>query len=362
MLEVTAQTGSSRQDARKRDDTDVLDDPAWFLDHLDFGRDAAILTHTDREALSRTVFLDQRWDRGGSRQCAVPLSRLRRYESSTAGPALIWHTAFCCSTLIASCLDTPGQCLALKEPMALVDLNLARRGGLAVADERLTAGVLSHLGRGFDPGERVVIKPSNGANGLAPDAAAAGGPMLMLYSSCRDFLLAVIGGGPAPGGGEDRRRFVRDLMAERVISQRPPLRWRPEDLFTMTDLQVAALLWHTQVGEFRAVARAVGPARARALNCDTFLSHPAGVLAGLDRFFALGLGQARIGAIVQGAKLKQYAKLPSVSFDAVRRRRGFSDIEAELGPTLDALVAWSYQACPETPPGDPIGAPLMGLA
>ena len=353
-MDVAGSFQSNRDTGSANPAADIFGDPAWFLDRLDFDRDAAILTRATRETLSDAIFLDARWDRRGMERRTVPLSRLRAYVGPAAPPAVIWHGAFCCSTLIASCLDAPGTCLALKEPMALVDLNRARREGRDAADRRLGAAALSHLGRGFAKAERVVLKPSNGAAALLPDAAAIGAPMLLLYSNCRDFILSVA------GGGEDRRAFARALMAERVLGQRSP-RWRPEDLFSISDLQVAALLWHTQVGEFRAVARTVGLGQARSLDCDRFLAEPGRALNGIDQFLGLGLGSSRISAIVNGPKLKRYAKQPAMAFDAASRTAEFSVLVAKLGPALDALVDWSYAVCPETPRDDPIGAPLMDL-
>jgi hypothetical protein len=183
--------------------------------------------------------------------------------------------------------------------------------------------------------------------------------MLFLYSSCRDFILSVAGGGSPESGGESRRRFARDLLAERVLVGRPGVRWRPKDLFAMTDLQVAAVLWHVQVAEFRAVARALGPGRARSLNCDAFLADPRRGLEHLDRFYDLGLGAGRIQDIATGPRLSRHASQPDRPFDAEARRRGFARLEAEMGSTVVDLVAWSYRMCPETPRGDPVGASLM---
>jgi hypothetical protein len=243
--------------------------------------------------------------------------------------------------------------------MALMDLDDALQGAPEQADDRLVSGVFSLLARGFAAGERVVIKPSNTTNAIIPAAAGATGPMLLLYSSCRDFILSIARGGGVAGGGEDRRRFVRDLMARRVLNQRPSLRWRAEDLFALTDLQIAALGWHAQMAEFRAVARALGPRRARSLDCDVFLADPWRGLDHLDRFLALGLGPARTEAIVHGPTLSRHAKKPHMAFGAAGRRRAWSIVETELGPSLDDLVEWSYRVCPETPRGDPVGSPLI---
>lgn len=323
----------------------------WFLDRLDFPNQLAIFTRTDRATLSEAPFLDHRWRRRGSEQRALPLARLREFQTYAPAPAFIWRSAFCCSTLIASCLDAPGICLALNEPAALVDLGSARKSGAPDADSALASAVFARLGVGFGPGERVVIKPSSAAYTLLPEAVQSEAPILLLYSGCRDFLLSVIGGGRERGGGEHRRKLVRDLMAARVLSGQPGLRFRPEDLCVMTDLQAAALLWHVQVAEFRAVAKAAGPAQARSLDCEIFLADPARNLGAIDDFLGLGLGGG----------LGRYAAAPEMAFNAEARRRGFLELEEQWGSQVDALVAWSYEIFSETPKGDPIGAPLLAL-
>jgi hypothetical protein len=193
---------------------------------------------------------------------------------------------------------------------------------------------------------------------LAPGAAAAGAPTLLLYSSCRDFVLAIASGGPAPGGSEIRRRFVRGLLTERLRTGWIAPRWRQANFAHLTDLQLAALIWHIQMAEFRAIVAAPAPG-VRSLDCEAFLTDPARALAALDALFGLNLGAARVEAIVHGPALQRYAKGPSASYSALQRRATLSAAEAALGDELDALVAWSYEICPETPRGDPVGAPLL---
>jgi len=344
------------KDAGTPDPSAILDDPAWFLERVVVQLDAAVFTRTTRQSISETVFLDHRWKRDGAPNVTLPLGALRAYAGRDR-PAMIWHTAFCCSTLIADLLDAPGACLAVKEPGVLVDLAAARRAGSPIADDRLAEAVFAQLARSPTPGERVVIKPSNGANALV--GVDSGGPALMLYSSCRDFILSVVGGGPVNDGGEERRRFARALMLDRATSLRPSIPWRALDLGMMTDLQVAALLWHAQVNEFRAVARARGPGRVRSLDCADFLADPHRTLTAIDAFLGLGLGEARVEAVIAGSKLGRYAKSHGRAFSAAQRDEELAATAAALGPALDTVVAWSHQVCPATPPGNPVGAPLL---
>ena len=338
--------------------SDIVNDPAWFLDRIVPQLDVAVLKPANRQVIAEGLFLDHRWSQDAT-TAKIPLGALRDYAGEDR-PAMIWHTAFCCSTLIADLLDTPGVCLALKEPGVLLDLAAARRAGAPAADDRLSKAVLTRLARSPTTKEQVVIKPSNGANSLL--SIDTGGQALMLYSTCRDFVVSVVAGLPAHNGGEDRKRFARTLMLDRATSERPNIPWRPFELCVMTDLQIAALLWHVQVMEFRAVARQRGPARVRSLDCADFLADPQRALAALDDFLGLKLGPARINTAVGGEKLSRHAKTPEAAFSARRRAESMAAAAEAIGPVLDAVVNWSYQVCPATPPGDPIGAPLLAAA
>ena len=338
---------------------DLLEDPAWFLERVVVQLDKAVFRRATRQSVSEAVFLDHRWANDDAPTATLPLGALR----ACAGwepPAMIWHSAFCCSTLITDLLDAQGVCLALKEPGVLVDLAAARRAGAPAADDQMCRAVLGRLARSPSAGERVVIKPSNGANALI--AVDSGGPALFLYSSCRDFVTSVVAGLPAHAGGEERRRFARALMLDRATSLRPSIPWRLHDLAVMTDLQVAALLWHAQVMEFRAAARQRGAGRARSLDCAAFLADPGRTLAAIDDFMGLGLGAAHIEAALGGEKLGRHAKTRDSAFNPSRRDQQMAAAAESIGPVLDGVVAWSYQVCPATPPGDPVGAPLLGPA
>jgi hypothetical protein len=92
--------------------------------------------------------------------------------------------------------------------------------------------------------------------------------------------------------------------------------------------------------EFAAAARIAGPARARFLDCDAFLENPAGVLSQLDGFFELGLGEARIGAVVRGPKLKRHAKAPGLAFDPAREREALGEVRRVHARDLEAAETW----------------------
>jgi hypothetical protein len=312
---------------------EVLSDCAWFPHRVDFKAGEVVFTRTNRDALAAEPFLDDRWERSRRASRRLPLTALAEAPELARAPAIIWNSAFCCSTLIADCLDWPGRSLALKEPIALVDFADARRSGVPQADDVALAGLIRLLGRTFTPGARAVIKPSNDANTLIGAWTLFAGPALFLHASQRRFLLAVA------KGGETRRSFVRRLMGARATAA--DARFTARDIALMSDLQVAAVLWRLQMDEFAVAARKLGPERARFLDCDSFLADPGSALGGLDALFDLGLGAARIADIVAGPKLRRHAKAPNEAFDPELESRRFAEARQDLGPELEQLERWS---------------------
>jgi hypothetical protein len=285
----------------------------------------------------------------------VPVDALAAEVGQDAAPPelhFIWHTSFCCSTLLADTLDLPGRVLSLREPLVLVPVADTKRAVSLMKrpmPPRLIEIVFRLLGRAR--GEKVVVKPSNFANVLVQEAARhCHGKVLFLYTDLEGFLISI------EKGGESLRKYARRLFSNIAGDGGAALPWPPQDVFKMSDLEIAALAWHMQIAEFRRSARVLGPARAAALDCEAFLNDPAGTLGALDTFFELGLGAGHIAHVVAGPLLKRHAKVPSHAFNAERRRALSDNVRARLGAELQRLVDWSYSACPDTPRG----APLVG--
>src|SRR5215472_11999559 len=220
----------------------VIADAHWFPE--DLKPDGTLsFVRVDRDDLVREPFLDERWQRE-----QLP-HRWHRVEEVTrqlpvrlARPRLnfIWHTAFCCSTAISRALDLPGRNLSLREPEVLTTLATARRSGSPGFDDAAQA-VFSPLARPFFAGAAVTLKPTNSANNLAQEAARlTSGKMLFLYSDLPSFILAIA------KRSERGRAYARQLFWTIAGDGHPQFGWPMEKLFTLSDLEIAALTWHMQ--------------------------------------------------------------------------------------------------------------------
>lgn len=324
---------------------DVIGNADWFPDNIDFNRNTFGFVRTERSALSMEAFLDARWNRSTLTRVDVPISTVLSAVENLPRPKLnfIWHTAFCCSTLIARCLDAESTNLSLKEPQVLIPLAEAKRMGRQTSGE--TNAAFKLLGRGHEP---VLVKPTNAANNLIPEAVrATDGRMLFLYSDCKSFLISIA------KKGEMGRIFARKLFGLFSADGHPQAKWAWQTLFELSDMQVAALVWHMQIAEFR---RSRSASRSAALNCDDFLAHPREALEKLNAFFGLHLSASQLDAAL--SLLARNAKDANETFSAERRASEANDVAKMFGGELDTVVEWSYRACPETPRGNPLGATL----
>lgn len=343
---------------------DVLADPRWFLE--DYHEDIRKLRfiHAGRDELARQAFLSEGlWDYAALPKAEFAESAVSGHMPHSGTPPqlnFIWHTAFCCSTLIARALDKPGVNLSLKEPGILLTLAEAKRQNAIGSGKpfswRLAETVFRLMDRPFHAGEKVTVKPPNLANHALREAIQlTRGKHLFLYSDCRSFLVSVA------KKHDYGRTFARELFARIVGDGNEQEAWPLTQTFRLTDLRAAAIAWHMQIAEIQRNWSLLAPGRAVSLDCDAFLSAPEETLAKVDDFLELGLGRAHLAQVMTGPVLSRHSKSAITAFAVENRRAEHDRIAADIGVDLDQVVAWSYQLCRSTPRGAPLADPLVTL-
>jgi hypothetical protein len=334
----------------------MLSDARLFPYDLDPRSATVGFARADWDALAAQTFLDMRWEPGRRERLTADAVVRAHDGSETAALNFLWHTGFCCSTLLARALTAKHRNLTLCEPKILADLADLKRAGMFLIDRtfaELPRPVLALLARSA-AGAQATVKAAPAANYLLPEAARLStGKMLFLFSDCRSFVISIA------RLGDDGWRYARGMFATQLRSGHLGAEWPGPRLWDLSDLEVAAFVWHLQIDEFLRDRHLLGPDRARSLDCDAFLAAPREALAALDEFFALGLGPERIAATVAGPLFQHKAKGPPAPFDARQRRDAYDAVAQRLGPELDRAVAWSYDVWPTTPRGAPLPDALM---
>lgn len=323
----------------------LVRDPNWLPCAYDLRRNALNFAYLDRRRRTEAVFLDDRFIRGAKLSGYVPAPKLpKEAVLETSGPLhFIFHTAFCCSTLLARALDQPGYSMGLKEPSVFSGFAKPRASGrVALGSIAALETTLHLLSRPLFGHETQVVKLNNVFTalipqmmGLRPDAKA-----ILLYSPLENFLRAVTRRGP------EGRVYARELYQALSIVMPLDVNFTDEQLMRQTDMQIAAQAWLMQVACFRQLEMHQ-PHRVRTLNSDTLIADPAGVLAKVCDFLAIDLDAEARASTVNGAIFREHAKQPGVSFDgtAYAQQRQSAD---GYGAEIAAAVHWASKLAHHT--------------
>ena len=322
----------------------ALADPAWLPHRLDSGGGALEMLRIGREERRRVTFLDEEYLADVRDRAVFPLKSVMNAASAKRAPIhFIFHSAFACSTLMTRVFDIPGTATSLSEPAILNEI--AHRARRQQPTGPLLDTTLALLGRGFEPGETVVVKPSNVVNNLSeemfalrPDAKA-----LILYTPLRDFLFSVAKKGMF-GRIWARRTFALlrgDGLFDAGFSE--------AETFAQTDLQIAAAAWLAHHGQFAAIVRR-HPGRVRTLDSKTFLARKADSIAASGSLFGLRLDAAALAA---GPAFARDAKETGRDFDAESHARARAALEEAHRDEIDMVVKWGEAV------GEFLGIPMQ---
>ena len=319
---------------------EIISDPNWFPARLDVQARAINFIQTHRSALSAAAFLDERFASTGAQTASVPLADiLAAPPPQSPAPKWIFHTAFCCSTLMARGLDVPGRSVSLKEPGILMDLANAERmraqNRFSDTDiARLYDAVFALLSRQFLPGEAVIIKPTNPANPVASQALNRGHQAIFMVSELKDFLISVL------KKGESCKAFMRTLFNIFALDPAPLGQIPQRQALTFTDLQIAGLVQRHQM-EFMTALGAAFPNQSRAFDGNKLPLQPSLFLSAAAEFFELGWQADTAATQARSEIFSTNSKFDDQAYDAGTRAQDAAVIEAANADALNVTLQWA---------------------
>jgi hypothetical protein len=267
---------------------------------------------------------------------------IRREDALAAAPQpapmhFIFHSAYCCSTMLTRALDMPGHAMGLKEPVILNDLVGWRHRG---AEGRRVAMVLDHslrlLARPFGADEVVIVKPSNLVNPMIPALLSmrAEARALLLFAPLDEFLASIA------RKGMWGRLWVRDLLAKLLLEGVVDLGLAGDDYLRLTDLQAAAVGWLAQQALFAKVAAQFGATRIATLDSSQLTAEPERIFAAVAAHFGIRLSPAEVRAVVDGPAFTSDSKSRG-QFDGNQRIANYQDGRKLHADELGMVGEWT---------------------
>lgn len=334
---------------------DVLANAEWLAHRYDPGHDAFHFHRVPRVRHGQIPFLTDEHLGDGGRLV------LRRADAVAHAPVpaplhFLFHSAYCCSTLLAAAFDNPGLSIGLKEPTLLNDIVGWRHRGATGPDvARVLNQSLRMLARPFRPGEAVLVKPSNVVNPLIagmlelwPQARA-----LLLHAPLDAYLASIA------RKGMWGRLWVRDLFQKLDLEgMLAPLGLARDQYLGLTDIQVAAVGWLAQQRQFEMLTTEFGD-RVATLDSETLIARPGDALASLSGLFALPMTQEAISAIVRGPVFARDAKNGEAFASGQRARQAQEGLEMH-GDEIAKVAHWAAVLADNAGIPMTLSRPLLG--
>lgn len=314
----------------------IPSNPEWLAHRYDPGHDAFHFVALSRADHDQATFLTDEFIPNHSDPVV-----LRREEALlAAGPAapvhFIFHSAYCCSTLLARALNIPGISMSLKEPVILNDIiGWRHRGAIGAQAARILDHSLRMLERPFQRDETVIIKPSNLINPLAPAMLSLRprAKALLLYAPLDIYL------GSIARKGMWGRLWVRDLLTKLVREGMINFGMSTEDYLKLTDIQVAAIGWLAQQAQFAALIEKFGN-RIATLNSETLTTRPLDALRALASHFEFKIADAALAEIATGPIFTRHSKTGE-GFEPEQRRAEQSEGLSTHAAEIEMVREWA---------------------
>lgn len=255
---------------------DLLD-PHWIPVSYEPGGDCYRLAFADPALLEEASFLDERMGPAWNRARRVSATELQGILPAAA-PVWLFHTAFCCSTLLARALHDPPGFLALKEPGIFLDfakLSLQQSDQARDLLARRLTETTRLLGRTWLEGGHTLVKPTNVANRLLPLLlnASPGSRALLLHGGLEDFLMSCAK--KLPGADQPMRWMAQYLVPGTRLERTLGIPKGHEFNF----IEACVLTWFAQMETYAdALAQDTGD-RLRTLDMRALLQQPAATVA-----------------------------------------------------------------------------------
>jgi len=321
--------------------------PHLYPAELSLSRMSLKLVPMRRDDYRRLTFLDSE-SLAGLPYCTLSLDELLETcqvpAPQSRGIAYVFHTAYCCSTLLTRCLEMLDACLVLREPEPLLTLAFAKEHLVilgAVERQACLELLTALLARTFHPDQVSVVKPSAQCNTLLADllTISPSSRAVFLYSDLETHLYQVLKSAERRALARNRAELVMP-EARRLAMFTPPL------VGQMTDAEAAAFVWTVRVCNYQKLAAGGLSPQLRSLNCAAFLTDPQGSLRQLNRDFALGHSDDEIGTIVNSQVMQSHSKQVPENFNAQARAACLTELRRNHSVEAREGLLWAERHCP----------------
>ncbi len=314
---------------------DAMDSvPDIFPVRIDFAAASARLVKMSPRWYRDSVFLDSARIIG-KYALDMDLPRFAAIADATQWrpTPMIFHTAFCGSTLMSQALAGAFDSVPLREPDILGNVMFYGRSADVSDEERVVwlGRAMRLLSRRYSETQSAVVKANDYANELMLPVLRwqADVPILFMYTPLDEFVAACLKAENRRPWLRDRFRMVRDAAAQRFNDG------ARFDLGVQLYAEMAAVYWAYNLALYLD-AFEFAPTRVRCLDFNRMLRAPTTMVAACGKFFDLaplpGVDRDAVVAELFGV----YSKNTEFKYSPQQREQDVAKLRARFAREIDA--------------------------
>ena len=254
----------------------------------------------------------------------------------------IFHSAFCCSTLLARYLEAIPKTLVLKEPATLSQVGVERsraHNRFAVGQwDRTLAVVLALLARTFQEEQRVFIKLNdvNILGGAEIVECSHSQTASFIYSDLSSFVVQVL-------KTESRVGWIsgRASMYESASSGDLPCPAEPGNAFPA----LIAYVWANAMLGFRVLRGVLGP-RIRSFSADDICDRPLDAISWCLQGVGMQPELAELETAIAGSAAQRHSKHMGMAYNRRLRDEELHALRRKFSEEVHQAVAWIARETP----------------
>ncbi len=332
--------------------------PDLFPARIDFFEHKAWFVKMSPRWYSESVFLDPGRIRGS---CVVEIE-LQRLQHMVQGIAwqpstYIFHTAFCGSTLMAQALGAVFNCLPLREPEILGNLQTYINSQTTDTEQQKNDWldwILRLLSRRYISNQGAVIKTNDFANPMMIKLLGCPRdiPILFMYTPLAEFVAACL-------KVANRCQWIRSRY-QAVSANTPRLLTLPDKLTIgeKSYAQMAAVYWSYNIALYLEAWQHF-PDKLHSLDINTLLAQPRESIEACGHSFGLQL----IDNIKTSEQINSlfgiYSKNSKLSYSPQRRTEDIDRLLSKYKTEIDTADRLARQLLTDNYPDDLLAGPLL---
>jgi len=309
------------------------DEPSLFPVFISFSNNHAQLVKMSPYWFSESTFLDLDRIRGRyALNCTVDWLESQCSTLKRQASPMIFHSAFCGSTLMSRALELIYNCLPMREPVSIGSLLHYRISkDFDLEKEKKYSRLIRNIyARRFEESQIPVIKANDYVNSYLPYLVKyePDTPILLMYSSLNDFIAGCV-------KSDERKQWIKDrfeLLMTFFLKEDEKLKYQHID--TTGHVELAAAYWSYNLKIFSDITRQ-SPLTIKTLEFDAMLQNTEAMVEKVAYFFNLEKIQGINPANELRWLMSVHAKEPLYEYTAEKRREELDEALKQVKNELD---------------------------